>query len=150
MLSKTQPCPGRGITGSLAVKAGMQVQTMPIRLTQVDIFLLRLHIYLLQGKREKRNDKINVLKDLMAYRKNDVTSRIDLSMALNLIDVVFHEDEAILNAYHDYRDALLKQKDQDTLEDYFVKLVTFVVQDLKYSIADKNIRLCVGKEILSP
>lgn len=115
-----------------------------------------------EDRQEKRNDKINLLKDLMAYRKNDDVSRVGLSKALNLIDVVFHEAEGILKAYHEYRDSLLKynrqgspknpqeaEKRQMALESLFVKIVSLVALDLKYSIAEKDIHGCIGKKELA-
>lgn len=102
-----------------------------------------------ENRREKRNDKINLLKDLMAFRKNDHESHIQLARALNLIDVVFHDSKNVIHSYHDYRTALLARNDTKILNDLFVRLVQDISKVLEYDIDGFDIDQCVGQETLT-
>lgn len=105
--------------------------------------------YFLQDRREKRNDKMDILKSLMVSRKNDEESRTHLAQALNLIDVVFYDSKKVTDLYHAYRTALLSRQNTMNLNDLFVRLVQGIASDLRYCIDGIDIDRCIGYENLT-
>ena len=79
-------------------------------------------------RREKRNRKLAIFKALMATRAAPLSP--DHVNALNMIDVEFHDDKPILDAWREYHDHLGEQWDEKTFDtwasknhDYLVKLL---------------------------
>jgi hypothetical protein len=98
----------------------------------------------------KRNEKLMILKELMAYRKNDTEeSHKALEQALNLIDVVFSNEELVLEKYHALRDFYLDPFDLNSLVDkLYVSLLKAIASSLKYEIKNIDLDKCVGYENL--
>lgn len=103
----------------------------------------------IEANRKLRDDKIELLNSLMTLKKNDEESRTPLAMALNLVDVVFHDSEKIKASYHAYRVALLSRQHINQLNDLFVQLVRDISSELGYHIDGTDIDRCVGYDDLT-
>ena len=93
------------------------------------------------GRREKRSRKWEILRDLMLYRKQPMSR--GFVGALNLIEVEFHGNRAVLDAW----DTLLEHEDDEEPSDHVELQEHLKVADEKRATLIQKIACEMGIEI---
>jgi len=103
-----------------------------------------------QDKNNKRQEKLTILKELMSHKKNqEEQSHKAIALNLNLIDVVFVDDKAVLQKYHVLRDVYLgSSSPNSSVNSLFVDLLKQIALNLGYKIKEVDLAKCVGFENL--
>ncbi|MBS0307689.1 MAG: hypothetical protein JSS58_01845 [Proteobacteria bacterium] len=114
--------------------ATLEIQKIQTWITAVAIFLGPLAGVLFtlwfQGRKERRDAKLQLFLALMAERKSLRVSP-QLAQALNKIDVVFSDSPTIKNLWHKYY-ALLSQPPGQERDHTWLELLTAMAAELRY------------------
>ena len=86
-----------------------------------------------QHHAEQRDQKFRLFKDLMKSRKNQYGISKDWVNALNLIDVVFHDNKKAVDLWHAYHEMLYRQdRDYGEEDRKYLDLLHALALDLGY------------------
>ncbi len=115
--------------------ATLEIQKIQTLITAVAIFLGPLAGVLFalwfQGRKERRDAKLQLFLALMAERKSPRTSG-HVAQSLNKIDVVFSDSQSIKNLWHEYY-ALLHQPPGEPRVHKWLELLAAMAKELRYS-----------------
>lgn len=87
-----------------------------------------------QERKERRARKDNLFVALMAHRRTTVPT-IEMVNSLNLIDVVFSDDAAVVKHWHEYYQMLVSSKTQPEYDERsrkFIELLSAMAASLNY------------------
>ena len=112
-------------------------------------FGTRIAHRLLTGS-EKYRDKVAILKQLMALRKNvDDSMRLELSTALNTVEIIFSDCPYVLSDFHQYQQILVTTADPGKIQSAFVNMILSMSNNLGYThLKRTNIVNCLGPKDL--
>ena len=105
------------------------VQVIAVALTPFIIWVIGIHY---QNRKAKNDAKLNLFFTLMKNRKNSIIpkERVD---ALNLIDVVFQDDDKVRKAWKEYLDSLnAKSPNHDNNNAFLLDLLSEMAISLGY------------------
>ncbi len=87
-----------------------------------------------QSRSEQRDHKFQLFQTLMRRRKDAYSVSQEWVDALNLIDVIFHDNQKAVELWHAYHDKLY-QKDRDFAEEgrIYLNLLHELAKDLGYN-----------------
>lgn len=99
-----------------------------------------------QNRKEKRQAKMDIFKDLIAFRKQ-YPIPMKFVAALNQIDIMFHKDKKVVSAWKDYYNALNpKSPESKNAENKFLDLLDEMAKSLVY----KNLKQTTYSDFYSP
>ena len=84
-----------------------------------------------QNRREKRNTKLSLFITLMAYRKTTKPT-YDWAKSLNLIDIVFADNPAVVKLWHEYHGHLCVDATTQATQHTYLNLLSEMAKELDY------------------
>lgn len=100
--------------------------------------------YIMQRRHDKREYKMQIFKDVIAYRTDlsvGVVSTGNLHKAINQIFVAFNRDKKVIQAFEIFRKSIqYKSSPQDTekITSEFIALIKAMADDLKIDYSFSN------------
>lgn len=92
-----------------------------------------------QKEQQIRQDKINIIKDIASSKtailnsNSDNNAKTKFNGALNLIPIIFQDNEEILNAHKDFYDTLSKKSDDINYDKIFYDLIMLMHDDVGFN-----------------
>ena len=84
-----------------------------------------------QSRREKRNTKLSLFITLMAYRKLNKPTH-DWAKSLNLIDIVFADNQDVVKLWHEYYEHLCEDSSTQATQHTYLNLLSEMAKVLGY------------------
>lgn len=91
-----------------------------------------------QKEQQIRQDKINIIKDITSSKtailntNSDNNAKTKFNGALNLIPIIFQDNEEILNAHKNFCDNLLKTSDTNSSNKNLYNLIMLMHEDVVF------------------